>query len=151
MLYIPYRLDNCTGPLKIDVSVSGWCCHLPVTLVAITEITNPIHYHLVKLSQLIWISDTRRFHLRVPDLQMSCCNLTRRRGYQDRSPRNGRQEACLISIEPSAWAFWQMNDMMRPGLRPALLYNDGSHWLGASLGSALWCMENHMSHSVACR
>ena len=29
----------------------------------------------VKLLQLIWRSGTRRFHLRVPDLQMSCSDL----------------------------------------------------------------------------
>ena len=42
--------------------------------------------------QLIWRSGTRRFHLRVPDLQMRCRRSTDHdytTGYQDNSPSNG--------------------------------------------------------------
>ena len=35
-----------------------------VTLVAFTWRTNPVPTHLVKLLQLIWKSDTYKFHLR---------------------------------------------------------------------------------------
>ena len=46
------------------------------TLVAITGTTIPVPNLQVKLLQLIWRLGTRRFHLRVPDLQMSCSHLT---------------------------------------------------------------------------
>ena len=42
-----------------------------------------------KSLQLIWRSGTRRFHLRVPDLQLSCGDLTRMAGHQESGPRNG--------------------------------------------------------------
>ena len=35
-----------------------------------------VHCHIVKSLQLTWRSGTRRFHLRVPDLQMSCSDLS---------------------------------------------------------------------------
>ena len=41
--------------------------------------------------QLIWRSGTRRWNLRVPDLQMSCNDLTRMWGYQDGSHNNDCQ------------------------------------------------------------
>ena len=45
--------------------------------------------------QLIWRSGTRRFHLLVPDLHMSCSDLTRMRGYQN-SSHNGHQATSFI-------------------------------------------------------
>ena len=44
----------------------------------INRITRIVPYLKVKSLQLIWRSGTRRFHLRVPDLQMSCNDLTTR-------------------------------------------------------------------------
>ena len=41
---------------------------------------------------------TRRWNLRVPDLQMSCSDLTRMWGYQDRSPNNGCQVTFPIML-----------------------------------------------------
>ena len=46
-----------------------------VTLAAIPGTSNLVACHFVKSLQLIWRSSTRRFHLRVPDLQMSCSDL----------------------------------------------------------------------------
>ena len=42
-----------------------------------------------KSLQLIWRSGTRRFHLLVPDLQLSSSDLTRMTGHQDSGSRNG--------------------------------------------------------------
>ena len=46
---------------------------------------------LVKSLHLIWRSGTRRFHLRVPDLQMSCSDLIRLSVCQLNSPNNSHQ------------------------------------------------------------
>ena len=56
-----------------DPLVEKWC---GVTLVAIIGITILMSHMLVKTLQLIWRSGTRRWNLRVPDLQMSCRDLT---------------------------------------------------------------------------
>ena len=48
------------------------CCLTIITAAGILVYS----YHCVKSVQLIWRSGTRRFHLRVPDLQMSCRDLT---------------------------------------------------------------------------
>ena len=45
----------------------------------------------IKSLQLIWRSGTRRFDLRVPDLQTSCSDLIRMRGNWNRSPNNDHQ------------------------------------------------------------
>ena len=47
-----------------------------VAYVVKTGTTELVPYHVVKSLQLIWCSGTRRFHLRVPDLQMCCSDLT---------------------------------------------------------------------------
>ena len=52
------------------------CNRVCVFLVAITGTTILVPYHAAKSLQLIWGSGTRRFHLRVPNLQMSCSDLT---------------------------------------------------------------------------
>ena len=46
------------------------------SLVAITETSILVPYLWVKSLQLIWRLGTRRWHLRVPDLPMSCRDLT---------------------------------------------------------------------------
>ena len=45
-------------------------------------------HHLVKSQPLFWRLGTRRLNLRVPNLQMSCSDLTWMRGYQANNPRN---------------------------------------------------------------
>ena len=45
-------------------------------LAAIVGATILVPCHVIKSLQLIWRSGTRRFNLRVPDLQMSCSDLT---------------------------------------------------------------------------
>ena len=60
-----------------------------VILVAIIGTTKQVPYQLVKSLQLIRRWCTRRWNLRVHDLQMSCCDLTRMRGYHNSSPNNG--------------------------------------------------------------
>ena len=51
-------------------------CNGMCYLVDITGATILVPCHAVKSLQLIWRSGTRRWHLRVPDLQMSCGDLT---------------------------------------------------------------------------
>ena len=60
---------------------SHWREHISIghgTLTVIAGTTILVPSHVVKSQQLIWRSGTRRFHLRVPDLQMSCRDLTER-------------------------------------------------------------------------
>ena len=59
---------SCAKPRLID----NGTCRQP----AITRTTILVPCHVVKSLQLIWRSGTRRFYLRVPDLQMSCRDLT---------------------------------------------------------------------------
>ena len=53
-----------------------WHCVGHVILAVISGTTIFVPYPSVKSLQLIWGSDTCRFHLRVPYLQMSCSDLT---------------------------------------------------------------------------
>ena len=50
-----------------------------------------VPWHVVKSLKLVWRSSTRRWNLRVPDHQMSCCDLTLKIGHQDSSPSNDCQ------------------------------------------------------------
>ena len=68
------------NPVSVVVNITSPIC-LPirhVTLVTIAGTTILVPYRQVKWLQLIWRSGTRtrRFHLRVPDLQMNCRNVT---------------------------------------------------------------------------
>ena len=45
----------------------------------------------------VCLSQVTAFHLLVPDLQVSCSDLTRMRGYQDSSPCYGCQATCPIA------------------------------------------------------
>ena len=45
--------------------------------------------HVVEFLPFIWRLGTRRWNLRVPNLQMDCSNLTSKIGHQDSSPSNG--------------------------------------------------------------
>ena len=49
----------------------NWACRLA----AIAGATILVPCHVVKSLQLIWRSGTRRWNLRVPNLQMSCIDL----------------------------------------------------------------------------
>ena len=49
-----------------------------------------VHCHVVKSLQLTLRSGTRRFHLRVPDLKVSCRDFAEI-GHQNGSPSNGHQ------------------------------------------------------------
>ena len=62
-----------------------------VTLVAITRTVILVPYLSVKSLQLIWGLGTRRWNLRVPDLQMSCSDLLTKSRYQDSYSSNGHQ------------------------------------------------------------
>ena len=50
------------------------------SLIQYYETTTLAPYHVVKALQLNWRSDTNRWNLRMPDLQMSCSDLTERLG-----------------------------------------------------------------------
>ena len=71
-----------------------------VHLVAIAGTTILVPCHVVKTLQLIRRSGTRRWNLRVPDLQMSYSDLTLKIGHQDSSPSNGcnGQMPCWLRI-----------------------------------------------------
>ena len=57
---------------------------------------NPGTCHGVKSVQLIWRLGTRRFHLRVPDLQMSCSDLNLRQGTRIVVPVVAARAICPI-------------------------------------------------------
>ena len=63
-------------------SVNGACQSAGIALVMLSWYS----CHVVKSLQLNWRSGTRRFHLRVPDLQMSCSDLTKRWGTRRVAP-----------------------------------------------------------------
>ena len=79
--YIAVALVNLFLP---SVYCNGAC-----RLAAVVRATILVPCHVVKSLQLIWRSGTRRWNLRVPDLQMRCSDLTQR-VCQDRSPCNDR-------------------------------------------------------------
>ena len=77
-IYLYHKINSCIVVIWIILPIE-WCNGLNdvtrrhVTLVIISGTTIMVRYFWVKsLRQLIWRSGTRRFHLRVPDLQMSC-------------------------------------------------------------------------------
>ena len=61
------------------------------TLVVVTRTTILVPCLWFKSLQLIWRSDTRRWNLWAPDLQMSCRDLTAWRVTRNSSPSNGHQ------------------------------------------------------------
>ena len=63
-----------------------------------------VHYLKVKSLQLTWRSGTRRWNLRVPDLQMSCRDLTPCQGTRIEAPCIGSQMTCLIAKNWSRWS-----------------------------------------------
>ena len=72
---VPGRNRHCrtvnSTPRPKD-SLASEVCHL----VAVCGTNILVPCHVIKYLQLIWRSGTRRWNLRVPDLQMSCSNLT---------------------------------------------------------------------------
>ena len=76
-------MDRCWWPMLCPHLTSSMGTTRQVVLVAITGTTKLVPTHLVKSVQLIGRSSTRRFHLRVLDLPMSCSDLTGWREYQD--------------------------------------------------------------------
>ena len=80
-------LNACLTSVFPDCCVGGWLGsgisrYLAgyVALVAIDVTTMLVPYLYVKSLQLVWRSGTRIWNLRVPDLQMSCSDLTRTTG-----------------------------------------------------------------------
>ena len=68
---LPYLQCFIDGDLiDLQHATNGVC-----QLVAIAGTTVLVPCHIVKSLLLIWRSGTRRFHLQVPDLQMSCSDL----------------------------------------------------------------------------
>ena len=78
-------------------------CTNVMTLVAISGTAKLVPYHVVKSHQLSWRSGTRRWNLRVPDLQMSCSDLTRMRGYQPVLP-------AMVTGDILHWPFGHLNE-----------------------------------------
>ena len=88
-----------------------------IILVVVTGTMRLVLDHLVKSLQLIedFLGGTHRFHLRVPNLQMSGSNSTRMRGYQNTSPPNSTIRHtlqvqieilyCINNLSSSWWNF----------------------------------------------
>ena len=72
----------------INVSIDNFYQVAPVT---ITGTTIAVPYLLSQVIATHMKIGHRRFHLRVPYLQMSCCDLTRMRGYRDCRSNNDHQ------------------------------------------------------------
>ena len=68
-----------------------------IALAAIIGTTTLVPYQWVKSLQLIWRSGARRFHLRVPDLQTSCRDLTTWQGTRIVAPVMAARVTCPIS------------------------------------------------------
>ena len=74
----------------------------PCCLAAIAGTTILVPYRLVISLRLIWRLGTRKWNLRVPNLQMSCSDLTEKTGHQQSSP------STLVSlIIKHIWLFMQ--------------------------------------------
>ena len=73
-----------------------------VTLTAIIGTSILVVYLWVKLLQLIWRSGTRRFHLRVPDHQMSCRDLATWQGTRTVYPTMAAGRHALLRITNGA-------------------------------------------------
>ena len=63
----------------------------------------------VKSLQLIWRSGTCRFHLRVPDLQMSCRDLTTWQGTRIVAPTMATRVTCSIVRAPMIF-LWMLDE-----------------------------------------
>ena len=93
----------CIPPPTTPLRNTSWSIRC-VTLLVITETTVLVPYLEVKSLQLIWRSGTRRFHLRVHVLQMSCRDLTTWEGTRIVDPVMATRVTCLIpTITPSPW------------------------------------------------
>ena len=100
-----FQFSSSQGTLAAIDKVTWRVGH--VTLVTITGTTSwLVHYLKVKSLQLIWRSGTRRWNLRVPDLQMSCRDLTPCQGTRIEAPCVGSQMTCLI---PKNWSRWSQS------------------------------------------
>ena len=74
---------------------------------AIFGIIIVVPYPSVESLQLIWRSDTRRFHLRVYDLRLSC-RLDYMTGYQDNSPKMpAKGHAVLFDLRTTPYVNWK--------------------------------------------
>ena len=114
-----------------------------VTLVVITGTTILAPYHYGKSLQLIWRSGTRRFHLRVPDLQNELQRLDYITGCQDSILNDGCQGHTPWYIGYRQWSI-----TMRRAVRSFLLIrgppadvireSSGSKALWASYGDSYW-------------
>ena len=91
-----------------------------------------VSYLGVKSQQLIWTLGTRRWNLWVPDLQMSCSDLTRMWGYQDRSPNNG----CLVTFPI------MLTQTSRP-IREPFILSQACFNILKELDFLLWVVSKH--------
>ena len=102
------RLSSRPGETRELHLVTGLVNHLSscevgillrtMSVVDINETIILVPYFLMKLLRLIWRPGTRRFHLRVPGLQMSSSGMAMMRWYQDRNPENSRKPTCPFSL-----------------------------------------------------
>ena len=67
------------------------------------------HYkdHFPGLLQLIWRLGSRRFHLRVPNLQVSCRESIYITGHQERSLGNGWRATCTVNLATKTPRFFK--------------------------------------------
>ena len=100
-------------------------------MVAIIETTTLVPYHSIKSLQLIWRSATRRFHLRVPHLQLSSSDLTMMRGYQITIPTT--HQCPIPSNVPLFSRFWNWDLSLPSECYPTWYSESVVHSLGVLL------------------
>ena len=91
--------------------------------------------------QLIWRLGTRRFHLRVPDLQMSCSDLTRIQGYQDNSHNKFFHHSFIHPIQYEILLYWMNTYSQIP--QCTILWQKCAHFCYKIVhcGICDWCIE----------
>ena len=77
---------------------SVWNQNVACRLVAIAGATLLVSCHVINSPQLIWWLSTRRFHLRVPNIQMNCGDLNSRKGMGIVVPILAVRLKCLIGF-----------------------------------------------------
>ena len=93
-----FGLDHGHGMWRTVITISHV---IPVVIIGTTTL---ISYHLVKSLKLTWRLDGCRWNLQLSNLQMSCSDLSRMKGYQDSSSNNGHQAAC--PTDSSRFLYW---------------------------------------------
>ena len=98
VLISPQQEKTNTHKYFVEEKANPLLCNRVCHLAAIAGAVILIPWHIVKSLQLIWRSGTRRFHLRVPDLQMSCSDFTKWSGTNVVVPVMATRVTCRIVL-----------------------------------------------------